>query len=170
MLASKNHLVSNLIKHMISPREQEGPFEWESKEAWVLGRVALTLSDTAQTCLHNGDLKQCMKAETQVLTRPVNQACFVCITHSDLFPWEVRLQMKTERSLLETNNRCSLGDVLFLLDVSLLFFMKTSYQWVKATWSFLASFHVLTCILQFLLFTRLYLSKAIKHALCRKLL
>lgn len=46
---------------MISPGEKERVFERDSEEARVHGRIALTLSNTAQTCLHIGDLKQCMK-------------------------------------------------------------------------------------------------------------
>ena len=127
----ENHLGSDMIWHMISSGEQEWTFEWDSEEARVCGRIALTLSNTAQTCLHIGDLKQCMKAETQVLTRPVNQARFVCIAHSDLFSWEITLQMETGNSTWEANKCWSLGDALFFLDMSLLHFMRTSYQWVK---------------------------------------
>lgn len=60
-------------------KEQEWTFEGDSEEA-VYGRIAWTLSNNTQICLHIGDLKQCMKAETQVLTRPMNQAHFVYIT------------------------------------------------------------------------------------------
>lgn len=99
----KSHLASDIIQLMIYLGEQEWTFEGDSEEARVHGRIALTLSNTTQTCLHIGDLKQCMKAKTQVLTRPMNQARLVYITHSDLFSWEIRLQMETGGSAWETN-------------------------------------------------------------------
>ena len=98
----KNRLASDIIQHMIYPGEHEWTCEGDSEEARVHGRIALTLPNTTQTCLHIGDLKQCMKAKTQVLTRPMNQARFVYITHSDLFSWEIRLQMETGSSTWET--------------------------------------------------------------------
>lgn len=98
---AKSHLASDIIQHVIYPGEQEWTFEGDSEEAGVHGRIALTLSNNTQICLHIGDLKQGMKAETQVLTRPMNQAHFVYITHSDLFSWEIRLQMETGSSTWE---------------------------------------------------------------------